>query len=1198
MKKLYFFLALALAVIGISVSNALITTVIDQGYIPVDNISEGKNFVIGINISSYNGNPVTFFDNSNYDFLWDDNGSEDANENFMPMSRKTQTAIDGKYVWTLEAANADTDGQWYYIKNCETGRYWSYEVKDNCDPSDIASLPQEGEDEDIQWWKEGEFANCCFNVTLVADKANAQKFLFKKPSEGVQLIRPDVNDFSSLQHMFDALDDSRTMIIAKVTVAGKNFYTCANSAYGGGFSRYHDWAGYWALIETTVEDDPITELERYLDNMVEEYPVGIHPGCVEQTEEATAYNTTVAAIRDEMDNAASYDNEHWYARIEELKALETSAQNFTYRPVGEGFFRMQCLRGDKYALFNSNGNGACADLNLESKNQIWQVSEEDGKTYLRNVATHHYMPVIEGNSQNVVGTYEKNPTTFTCCNTLKNGEDKLPQSPFNINIGNYLHSQGTNMLTWWDNESAGDRWLIYAVTEEELTATFGEGFIQQVELEAELTTLLNEAESTLNESKVIGMQNLITNASQISSPKTETTEGNIANLIDNDYNTYWHSKWSEGDASADNSEHYLQFELSEAAQVVEMWYARRSDVKNDHPTHFEISACTTADGEYAVITDFPVATAEEEGEDGSVTTVESSGADKVTYHYNIDLGAEYKYLRVRATMTDNWRGYWHASEMTFYLSGGADLFAKTGEAGTALEEAIATAKALTEITADDVAALQAAYDAFLAAYTNPSALMNAIAEAREQLSTVEIGSSPGQTTQAAWDALNDAVTAAQAWLKNNLPTCTQDELSAELQTMLNALEAWYSQGVQTINTDTWYYISFPNERDLSQATPYCEAGTPLQGARVACGYADYSELDQFGGTRDGDAYINLVTTDMLSGTIDGFDYDDEMAQWRFVDAGDGTYAIQNRATGLFMQTRNTSSGHLNAHLMPGRYIINPLGNGTFEIGFVYSTDEEGEHMTYLNVERRGFVCTYFVGGTGDIASVWKLTAVEAIESGYVQMINVVNNGAALRGLTLPYALNIEDMEGDAQFFTEVQGIDDATLEVGLNETYNELAAGTPFFVYNIGNTEEADGLNVARVPMSSDVLSWNVDNSGVIVGSLTFDDNVVAGALEPGKVTDGDLTAGAFTPVKTNKTSTAGAAWLDIHNNPSVLGADIEGCDEVFVIDGNTGDVFDAIEVVKGENGKTTVIYNMNGQRVSANVKGLVIINGKKMLVK
>lgn len=72
--------------------------------------------------------------------------------------------------------------------------------------------------------------------------------------------------------------------------------------------------------------------------------------------------------------------------------------------------------------------------------------------------------------------------------------------------------------------------------------------------------------------------NLITSVDQFSSPYTESREGSVEALIDNDPSTFWHSVWSSG--SVDNGVHYFQIEVASLPNEFAFSFTRRG-VSND-----------------------------------------------------------------------------------------------------------------------------------------------------------------------------------------------------------------------------------------------------------------------------------------------------------------------------------------------------------------------------------------------------------------------------------------------------------------------------------------------------------------------------------------------------------------------------------------------------------------------------------------
>ena len=89
---------------------------------------------------------------------------------------------------------------------------------------------------------------------------------------------------------------------------------------------------------------------------------------------------------------------------------------------------------------------------------------------------------------------------------------------------------------------------------------------------------------------------LITDASQLSSNAIEPTEGSLAELIDNDITTYFHSTWSQNNATG--AKHYLQVDLNNAYKQIALKYSKRQvEVDNGSPVTLHIYATNTPEDE-------------------------------------------------------------------------------------------------------------------------------------------------------------------------------------------------------------------------------------------------------------------------------------------------------------------------------------------------------------------------------------------------------------------------------------------------------------------------------------------------------------------------------------------------------------------------------------------------------------------------
>ena len=89
---------------------------------------------------------------------------------------------------------------------------------------------------------------------------------------------------------------------------------------------------------------------------------------------------------------------------------------------------------------------------------------------------------------------------------------------------------------------------------------------------------------------------LITDASQLSSNAIEPQEGSLAELIDNDLTTYFHSTWSQNNATG--AKHYLQVDLNDAYKQIALKYSKRQvNEDNGSPVTLHIYATNTPEDE-------------------------------------------------------------------------------------------------------------------------------------------------------------------------------------------------------------------------------------------------------------------------------------------------------------------------------------------------------------------------------------------------------------------------------------------------------------------------------------------------------------------------------------------------------------------------------------------------------------------------
>ena len=153
--------------------------------------------------------------------------------------------------------------------------------------------------------------------------------------------------------------------------------------------------------------------------------------------------------------------------------------------------------------------------------------------------------------------------------------------------------------------------------------------------------------------KLIDMYNmqtaygLVKDAAQFSSNAVEPKEGALANLIDNNYSTFFHSSWS---VTVEGT-HHLQMEVSEPVQSFAFYFKKRHNNNNNRPT--DITIYGSNDGEtFTEIT--------------NISEGFPTGAEPIDYMSDIVTASEpYKHFRFAVNATNNNTVFFTFSE--FYL---------------------------------------------------------------------------------------------------------------------------------------------------------------------------------------------------------------------------------------------------------------------------------------------------------------------------------------------------------------------------------------------------------------------------------------------------------------------------------------------------------------------------------------------------
>ena len=478
---------------------------------------------------------------------------------------------------------------------------------------------------------------------------------------------------------------------------------------------------------------------------------------------------------------------------------------------------------------------------------------------------------------------------------------------------------------------------------------------------------------------------IVTDASQISSPYTTldaregiTIEDTYAYLLDGNPATFWHSRWEDGNQGA--RVHYLQIEANENIEgTYTVKLARRAGAANDHPIKLAVvgydennSELGYGDGEYLGSLSFPF--------DGDGTWATA---------HNVFDAKGHKVFRFywEASSGTNQRGYWHCSAFNIFRATDGTVHEKSqyqvrAEIIAKLEAAM---KAWNEggYSVDNIELVNdpefnAAYNALIeageawkAVYVNPAELRNAIASAPKEDLFV-IGNNPGQWQKGTVNFAN-AIDQAKAYDA----TCTYTPAESEkmLKTIADAIAETFA-AANKVKTGKWYRIKFPTEKmyetygwSKTGAQAYydesagAQAYPELFGKTVAAGkgvieYVPYINADENEDTLA--TYHTEIADELFNGNGLYFFDNDQMKEitngedlFRFIQATDTSYIVQNKATGLFLRGGHPAS----LSDIPTYFYTKAVGAGTNIITYTTVLGEKVQHCN-LHGQRsdNGLVC--------------------------------------------------------------------------------------------------------------------------------------------------------------------------------------------------------------------------------------------------
>ena len=683
---------------------------------------------------------------------------------------------------------------------------------------------------------------------------------------------------------------------------------------------------------------------------------------------------------------------------------------------------------------------------------------------------------------------------------------------------------------------------------------------------------------------------VIKETSQFHSLWTEVKEGSLDNLLDGDPNTFWHSAWSSGTATG---AHQASLDVTVDEPLAGMYevYVVRRNTDNNHITRTslygsndETALQETADTKWTLICD-------------NVSMPWYSG-QKDVYSQPFSVTEPYKYLRfyeedARGKDQDSYRNIGHYATFQIYPANKKkpSQYETLGDVASTLNALVDAYPTLdmNALTIEQYNTLVQAYDAFAAKLVDPAPLRNAISNNRKYPDYVKVGDAPGFWTSEE-TGLAMAKVIADAACYDSLSVLTQEQSDQYIADIKAAKDAIFASALG-VDTTKWYHLQFDSKENFDTYgwdNHAIKAGT-LYGQRIALGV----RVDGVGRVLD--------NSEMAPGTELYYFSDEEVTnenatQFRFVPLNDSTYAVQNRASGLFIY-RNAlnSSGGITMQWTPAAFTVKPIGYGQ---NVMYMTTIEGATVSYPHLNAWDASCSY-VGTWSDsnpgCNSSLLIMPVEDIDyDAYTPERIMAKNAGDITPLCFPYEVATDngsvymplgcfEKEGKSYF--------------ALKNTDASIEAGTPFFVIPEG---EYDGQTTENVSfyLGKKMTSEPKDNAGLIgtfvdkwigTGYVCFTGNEAKGieGFDTGR----------------NFSVPAGSAYLKYGEVTMPEGTEY---DIAIEINGKFND-WTGIQNTFQTAAKRGNVYNVNGQLVRQNASlrdvkslgsGLYIINGVKVLVK
>lgn len=1010
-------------------------------------------------------------------------------------------------------------------------------------------------------------------------------------------------------------EDLRTKAIsAKQDLSQEGFIFARNEfvsadapTYLGGvdvpfWSPYTDtnvWLVY-SLNRLQGYDKLYSYVDYYFPSGIDAYSHSANPG--DYSEEAwQAANTVYEAANNMLNESTSaHTNAEYDAMCTQLKEAAEKLQA-AVNPLTAGYYLIHDSRSSLNYLYTRTldgseliGSGSYTQpetLGADDAKYIWYVEpgSKDGLFTIKNYYTESYITGQKtGNRFNLGQKAE--------IGVANEGQVSTPSFLLYVPQTNESdHSQQLNTsngyIVSWNSQptDAGNCFHFEAVSASDIEAL--ENLVRQQALNERLQNLYTTAEQTKEQND--GTYGLVSASANLSSNAVCPSEGSLAALLDDNTTTYFHTDWT-GTNNPD-AYHYLQADLGTAVKGVRMTYSQRyrsSATRGNSPSKIEAYGSNDLDGDWTDLGTYEMTYTTPVVYVGST---KNDTLDNAAGELTVDFeGSAYRYFRFEvmevtagdaAEKTSAGYPFWYLSELRLFSTeeGATTNYSVVpADIRSTFEAQLDAAKAALEAgtaTAEGIDALQAAYDALVAALPDPSRITELVNSARETAKNAEVGETAGYYTQSGLDALNAAITTAENAAK---PGMTIDEINSVINTLQAAIDD-FGKTLILPEAGQFYIL-----RSASEGKAYGnENGYNSKEAAV------YSSSNAVSGALRFTQKDNA--SDFTAGElVDSIDLNKQVKYlWYVEKSGNGKIVLRNVGTGMYLAntvTSNNAAAPQSTEPVELNVLYNKAGAFSIEIG-------EG---FYLNAQGGGAVVAWS-SATDDNGS-WTFELANKENYADPDYYWAVTPGQ-YQILTFPVTIDSKSA-ADGTIYTLVGQSDDNKLV--LAKATGNIEAGTPFIFK--ANDEVKDDNNrpwayfeTAEGDLSSLDGLFTYNFTPKSVGGLT-------GTIAQTDTCRADRAyfdnSGALRLTKTGKQAIG--ANSGYFNGQHATGVSTEGA--AATIDIPEGGVINGISQNVVVLPATVNVYSLNGTLLRKNVKaasavsglpaGIYVVGGQKVIVK